>query len=150
MIRTHLPNQILDLLAAHNCMALATLRADGFPQTTTVGYVNEGLMIYFGCSGNSQKARNIEGDNRVSLAINRDYDDWNKVQGLSMGGVAERLTDLEDIARIAELFTSKFPQVAGFKPEDLLGTVFFKVTPKAISVIDYTKRFGHSDLIIVD
>lgn len=73
---TRLPNQILDLLAAHNCMALATLRADGFPQTTTVGYVNEGLAIYFGCSANSQKARNIDRDNRVSPAINRDYDDW--------------------------------------------------------------------------
>ena len=147
---TPLQDQILGLLATHNCMALATLRADGFPQTTTVGYVTEGLAIYFGCSANSQKARNIDRDNHVSLAINRDYDDWNKIQGLSVGGVAERLTDVQDIARIAELFTSKFPQVAGFKPEDLLGTVFFRVTPKAISVIDYTKGFGHSDLIVID
>lgn len=131
-------------------MALATVRADGFPQTTTVGYVNEGMAIYFGCGTNSQKARNIESDNRVSLAINHEFDDWNKIQGLSMGGVAERLTDVEDIGRVVELFTAKFPQVAGFKQEDLLGTIFFKITPTAISIIDYTKGFGHSDLIVVE
>lgn len=146
---TQLSNQILDLLATHNCMVLATLREDSFPQATAVGYVNEGLSIYFGCGANSQKARNIHADNRVSLAINHDYDDWNKIQGLSMGGIAQRLSDVQEIAKIAKLFMRKFPQVAGFKAEDFLGTVFFKITPKAISVIDYTKGFGHSDLIVV-
>jgi hypothetical protein len=52
-----------------------------------------------------------------------------------------------DIERIGELFTRKFPQLSGFKPEDLLGTALFRVTPKVISAIDYTKGFGHSGLI---
>ena len=145
-----LSDQVLTLLASHSNMALATVREDGFPQTTTVGYVNDGLAIYFGCGANSQKARNLERNNRVSLAINRDYDDWNQIQGLSIGGTATRVSDVAEIARMSELFTAKFPQVAGFSPEDLLGTVFFKVAPRAISVLDYTKGFGHSELIILD
>jgi hypothetical protein len=28
-------------------MTIATLRADGWPQATTVGYVTEGLTLYF-------------------------------------------------------------------------------------------------------
>jgi hypothetical protein len=36
--------RILSLLDEHT---LATLRPDGWPQATTVGYVNDGLTLYF-------------------------------------------------------------------------------------------------------
>ena len=139
--------RVLDLLKTHDKMKVATVRADGFPQATTVNYVNEGLVIYFGCGVRSQKARNIVRDDRVSLAIDHEYADWSKIQGLSMGGIAERVSDIQDIERIGDLFTRKFPQLSGFRPEDLLGTAFFRVTPKVISVLDYSKGFGHTDLI---
>jgi hypothetical protein len=142
--------KILALLGSHRYMALACLRADGFPQTTTVGYVNDGLAIYFGCSLNSQKAHNLARDNRVSMAINRDFDDWRAIEGLSIGGTAERLTEFDDIVAATDRFIAKFPQVEGFQLEDMLGTVFFRVTPKAISVIDYTVRFGHSELVVFE
>jgi hypothetical protein len=35
--------KILTLLDQHRIMTVATLRPDGWPQATTVGYVNEGL-----------------------------------------------------------------------------------------------------------
>jgi nitroimidazol reductase NimA-like FMN-containing flavoprotein (pyridoxamine 5'-phosphate oxidase superfamily) len=50
-------------------MTLATNRPDGWPQATTVGYVNDGLTIYFLCSPQSQKAANLARDSRVSLTI---------------------------------------------------------------------------------
>jgi len=131
----------LVLIKTHDKMTIATLRANGFPQATTVN------VIYFGCSARSQKVDNIERDDRVSLAIDHEYADWSKIQGFSMGGIAERVSDIQDIERIGELFTRKFPQLSGFRPEDLLGTAFFRVTPKVISVIDYTKGFGRSELI---
>ena len=43
-------------------MTIATNRPDGWPQATTVGYVNDGLTIYFLCSPQSQKAANIAPD----------------------------------------------------------------------------------------
>ena len=57
--------KILDLLDAHRVMTLATLRPDGWPQATTVGYVNEGLVLYFcaccpasiQCPGNRCRSR---------------------------------------------------------------------------------------------
>jgi nitroimidazol reductase NimA-like FMN-containing flavoprotein (pyridoxamine 5'-phosphate oxidase superfamily) len=39
--------KILTLLDQHRIMTIATLRADGWPQATTVGYVNDGLTLYF-------------------------------------------------------------------------------------------------------
>jgi len=89
--------RVLDLLKIHDKMTVATVRADGIPQETTVNYVNEGLVIYFGCGARSQKARNIVRDERVSLAIDHEYADWSKIQGLSMGAIAERVSDIQDI-----------------------------------------------------
>ncbi len=48
--------KILDLLDHHRVMTLATNRPDGWPQATTVGYVNDGLTIWFLCGLESQKA----------------------------------------------------------------------------------------------
>ena len=51
--------KILALLDQHRIMTLATARLDGWPQATTVGYVNDGLTLYFLCAANSQKAGTI-------------------------------------------------------------------------------------------
>ena len=42
-----LRQQILGLLDRHRLMTIATNRSDGWPQATTVGYVNDGLTLYF-------------------------------------------------------------------------------------------------------
>jgi nitroimidazol reductase NimA-like FMN-containing flavoprotein (pyridoxamine 5'-phosphate oxidase superfamily) len=72
---------ILDLLHRHNIVTLATIREDGWPQATTVGYVNDGLTLYVGCGAQSQKARNIERCNKVSLTVDHDEEDWGKIRG---------------------------------------------------------------------
>jgi nitroimidazol reductase NimA-like FMN-containing flavoprotein (pyridoxamine 5'-phosphate oxidase superfamily) len=61
--------KVQSLLDRHRTMRIATLRPDGWPQVTTVGYANEGFTIYFLCGPDSQKAANIARDDRVSLAI---------------------------------------------------------------------------------
>jgi len=111
-----LREKILDLLARHNNMTIATIRPDGYPQATTVGYVNDGLDIYFGCGAESQKAQNLALNNKVSIAIDRDYQNWNQIQGLSLGGTAARITDAKEIERIGALMFEKFPQALDFGP----------------------------------
>lgn len=46
--------RILDLLDSQRIMTIATLRPDGWPQATTVGYANEGLTLWFLCGLQSQ------------------------------------------------------------------------------------------------
>lgn len=38
--------QAVDILNHHRLMAAATLRADGWPQSTMVSYTNKGLLLY--------------------------------------------------------------------------------------------------------
>jgi nitroimidazol reductase NimA-like FMN-containing flavoprotein (pyridoxamine 5'-phosphate oxidase superfamily) len=64
-----LKSKILELLDQHRLMTVATNRPDGWPQATTVGYVNDDLTLYFLCSPRSQKAANLARDSRVSLTI---------------------------------------------------------------------------------
>ena len=66
---------ILALLDQHRIMTVATLRPDGWPQATSVGYVSEGLTLYFLCGLDSQKAKNLARDNRISLTIDHDAAD---------------------------------------------------------------------------
>ena len=54
-----LKKEILSILDDASDMTIATVREDGYPQATTVSYVNDGLTIYFGCAANSQKAGNL-------------------------------------------------------------------------------------------
>jgi nitroimidazol reductase NimA-like FMN-containing flavoprotein (pyridoxamine 5'-phosphate oxidase superfamily) len=63
--------KILKLLDEHRIMTVATLRPDGWPQATTVGYVNEGLTLYFLCGLESQKANNLARDDRSSAPFDR-------------------------------------------------------------------------------
>jgi len=142
-------NQILALLDQHRIMTIATLRPDGWPQATTVGYVNEGLTLYFLCGLDSQKAANLARDDRVSLAIDHDTPDLMAITGLSMAARAEAVVDRDEASRILDLFPLKYPENIAVPipmptPE---GVKIFRVTPTVISVLDYSKGFGHTELV---
>ena len=142
---------ILATLDGHRIASLATLRPDGWPQATTVGYVNEGLSLYFLCGRDSQKAQNLAGDDRVSMTINDDPTDVMQINGLSLAGRARALTDLAEGARLIALMPQRYPDAPPLpmpmpSPEQVR---IFCVTPSVISVLDYSKGFGHSELVTV-
>jgi uncharacterized protein YhbP (UPF0306 family) len=140
--------EILAILGRANDMTIATIRQDGYPQATTVSYANDGLDIYFGCSEESQKTRNISRNGKVSLTINLPYANWGEIRGISAGGHANRLKAPQEIARAGQLLLEKFPQgIAEYASGALMGVAFFKVVPRVISVLDYRKGFGHTELV---
>ena len=142
-------NKILALLDQHRIMTIATLRPDGWPQATTVGYVNEGLTLYFLCGPDSQKAANQARDDRVSLAIDHDTPDLMAITGLSMAAHAQAVVDRDEANKVLRMLPMKYPEnlsvpVPMPTPEDVR---IFRVTPTVISVLDYSKGFGHTDLV---
>jgi len=143
-----LRGEILSVLKGANDMTIATIRPDGFPQATTVSYVSDGLTIYFGCAAESQKAQNIAYNNKVSLTVTLPYFSWEGIRGLSMGGTAKPVTDLNEINRVSELMLRKFPQILQYALTEEKGVFLVRITPEVISVLDYRKGFGHADLVI--
>lgn len=143
--------KILALLDGHRIMTVATLRPDGWPQATTVGYVSEGLTLWFLCGRDSQKARNLAHDDRVSITIDHDTPDMMAITGLSMAARAHRVTDRDEALKVLRMLPLKYPDAppatAAMKmpaPEEV---ALFRVVPEVISVLDYTKGFAHTDLV---
>jgi len=137
---------ILDLMKRHNYMVVATVRPDGFPQATKVGYANEGFDLYFSCDKTSQKAKNIRKCDKVSATIDRDTRDWDKIRGLSLGGHAEVLKGKREREHAYAVLLKKFPEMSGF-PADDPAIAFVRVRPIVISLLDYSQGFGHTELV---
>jgi len=141
--------RILTLLDQHRIMTVATLRSDGWPQATTVGYVNEGLTLYFLCGLDSQKAKNLSIDNRISLTIDHDTADLMAITGLSMAARAQAVDDRAEAEKVLRMLPLKYPDAPPLpmkmpSPDEIR---LFRVTPTIISVLDYSKGFGHTDLV---
>ena len=138
---------ILRILKDHRIMSVATLRPDGWPQVTTVGYASVGFYLYFLCGADSQKARNIAFCNKVSLTIDHDADDVMSLQGLSIAATAEFVTDEKKFPAIFQSLVSKYPAVKDLPAPDPKTVRYVRLIPKFISVLDYSKGFGHTDLV---
>src|SRR6516165_1660149 len=102
--------KILTLLDQHRKMTIATLRPDGWPQATTVGYANDGLTLYFLCALDSQKAANLARDGRVSLTIDQDTPQVMQITGLSVAGRARAVVDASEGERAMRMLMQRYPQ----------------------------------------
>jgi nitroimidazol reductase NimA-like FMN-containing flavoprotein (pyridoxamine 5'-phosphate oxidase superfamily) len=142
-----LRQEILSILQAGSEMTVATVRPDGYPQATTVNYVSDGLVIYFGCAAESQKVQNIACNDKVSLTVTAPHFNWDDIRGLSIGGRAAPVTDTQEINRASELMLRKFPQILRYALAGKKGVFLVRITPDVISVLDYRKGFGHTDLV---
>jgi len=143
-----LRSKILAILDEHRVMTIATLRPDGWPQATTVGYANEGQRLYFLCGKDSQKAANLARDDRVSLTVDHDTPHVMEITGLSMAAHAKRVVDAAEGEKALRLLMAKYPQQSVPLPMPTPADVaIFRVTPTVISVLDYTKGFAHTDLV---
>jgi nitroimidazol reductase NimA-like FMN-containing flavoprotein (pyridoxamine 5'-phosphate oxidase superfamily) len=141
--------KIQRLLDQHRIMTVATLRPDGWPQATTVGYANDGLRLYFLCGLDSQKAMNLARDKRVSLTIDHDTPQVMEITGLSMAARAEPVVDAAEGEKAMRMLMDKYPKQNSLPfPMPKFNEVrIFRLTPTVISLLDYSKGFGHTDLI---
>ena len=149
-MKPELRDSILKLLDSHRLMTVATNRPDGWPQATIVAYVNDGLLLYFFVARLSQKYGNVVRDPRVSVAIGGDFSDPADIKGLSLAGKASAVTSNVEFEHVVPMFLKRFPEYADWpRPQPSLAPLM-RITPEIVSVLDYSKGFGHSDLVTVE
>jgi hypothetical protein len=71
------------------------------------------------------------------------------INGLSMAAHAEAVVDRAEAGKVLHMLPLKYPEQVSLPvpmptPEDVR---IFRVTPTVISVLDYSKGFGHADLV---
>lgn len=148
-----LRQRLMDIYSAESEGSLATVRADGWPQANVIDFWYVGLKMYFQTLENAQKAMNIERDSRVSLTITPPFNNFGEMLALSMAARAEKVTDRSEIGETYHLFLERVPhmkefaQSEGDKSYPAPGMVVYCLRPEIISLIDFTKGYGHMDLV---
>ncbi len=142
--RKELIKNIEALLKKNYGGTLATLRPDGTPQASGVGFVNEGLILYIAMDPKSQKKINIDRNPNVGLATFKDYYKWDRVKAVQLAGKCEVVTDQADMDKISMLFAEKFPWVMESKMVldwyAKEGPIpYYKLTPHTVAYLDYQK-----------
>ncbi len=131
-------------------LVVATIRPDGWPQATTASFVSNGLDIYFGASPTSQKAVNIAHEPRVSAAISAPYRNWKEICGLSIAARASFVSDTAELLTVNNLMTAKFgEELARLTSAATARTCVVRLRPEKLSLIDYSKGYGHAALLSI-
>ena len=139
----------IEILDQNRLMALATLRSDGWPQNTMVGYANDGLLLYFVISRQSQKFANIQEDDRVSLVIGRDFHDPATIKALSIAAHASEVTDVKQRKAAVAKLLERHPGLRKLEPPEPSHSAVMRAYPEIVTILDYSKGFGHSDILTV-
>lgn len=135
----------IEILKLHLTMAISTLRPDGWPQTTIVGYTNEGLTLYFLIFRSSQKLANIRRDKRVSIAVGGEPEQLDKLTAVYAAAHATEVTDAKERAHAWALLQSRHPNLIDFELPERTEAAMIKATCKFVSVLDFRKGPGHID-----
>jgi len=141
-----LKSRILAVLDENRVMTVATVRPDGWPQATMVGYVNDDLTLYFVVARDSQKLANIAGEPRISIALGCESPD--RIRGLSMAALASEVMDTAEIERLNQRIWDRYPEQTVFAPREV-ATAVMRAEPQLISLIDHDKGPGEPELFEV-
>lgn len=140
----------IKILDSHRMMAISTLRPDGWPQTTLVGYANQGWTLYFLIFRDSQKFANIRRDDRVSVAVSSEPSFLSEIKAVYAGAHAAEVTDPNERASAWRLLLERHPNLGDFGLPDDSETALMRATCKYVSVLDYSRGIGHSEAFEVE
>jgi hypothetical protein len=138
--------KIFSILGRHGLMTLATNRPDGWPQATSVSYVHRGLFIYFLISRSSQKFANLSADDRVSICIAT----GSPTPLLSMSARAVEPRDEPYRSDILQQMRTHHPGYFDTPATDMTRSAIFRALPEVITIVDFSKGLGHSDVVTVN
>ncbi len=145
----NLKAEIIALLNECRIMTIATIRGDGWPQATVMCYANKELAIYGLLGLNTQKHLNIVRDPRVSVAISGDCEQPLQYKGLSLAGRATISENKAEIDRVSGIVLNRHPNFKKMQASDPARIGVLRLMPEVVSIVDYSKGFGHSDLVRV-
>lgn len=138
------------ILNANRIMSISTVRPDGWPQTTIVGYANRGFELLFMIYRSGQKFANIQKDNRVSIAIGGEPREIDQLQAVYAGAHAEEIADATERTEAWRQLMQRHSNLAGFAIPAESEAVFMRARCKFVSLLDYTQGKGHREQLVLD
>lgn len=139
----------IEVLDAHRMMAISTVRPDGWPQVTMVGYANKGWEIFFLIFRGSQKFANIAHDDRVAIAVSPEAKSLGEIKAVYAGAHAAEVLDEKERLLAWQLLTERHPNLADFGPPGMSDEALMRADCKYVSMLDYSKGIGHTEALTV-
>jgi uncharacterized protein YhbP (UPF0306 family) len=142
------PQNVLDFLAEHKKLTLATASTTGVPHAAAFMFVNDGALIYFWTRPETTTAKQIEQNPVVSFSVDDYVEDWTQLRGLQGAGECRVLLNAQEITNVVRLFADKYPAVqAGSATTNIS---FFRVTPTQLQFMDNTATSKSAEEFGVD
>ena len=137
------------LLYSNRTMAVSTLRPDGWPQTTFVGYANDGFTLYFVIFRTSQKFTNISADDRISVAIGHEPDDMHEAKAFYAAAFASEVVSQEEREDAWSIMAKRHPNLVGRPTPEQAQIAIMRAECRHLSVLDYSRGLGHVDALTI-
>jgi len=140
----------ITILNANRIMAISTVRPDGWPQTTVVGYANSGFDIYFLILRRSQKYANIRRDDRVSIAVAPEPKQLEQLKAVYAGLIVKEITESQERDYAWHLLMERHSNLAGINIPNADEAVFMRGKCRHVSVLDFSQGPGHREELTLD
>ncbi len=135
------PPQVLEYLQQHKTLTLATASPAAIPRASTFLYVSDGPTLYFWSRATTVTARQLTQNPVVAFTVDDYTEDLSQTRGVQGMGECSVLLSGEQIARVADLFGQKFPELS---PGSTMSISFFRITPTELQFIDNVSS-GHAE-----
>ena len=147
-------HQVAEILETGKELVLASIRPNGTPHASTMSYANDGLRVYCAISLDSQKAHDIRHDAHVAYVVNTPYRWWSEIRGVSIDARASMLDESGELPLASTLLLRKYPEFSAIISDTVTlpwpGMLFIALRPQFISLLDYTRGFGHTEYFSVN
>jgi len=140
----------IKILNANGLMAISTVRPDGWPQTTMVGYANRGFELLFMIFRSGQKFANIQKDDRISIAVAPEPASINELTAVYAGAHAVEITDPAEQKEAWRLLMQRHSNLAGFQMPGAGEVAFMRARCKYVSLLDYSQGPGHREQFVIN
>jgi uncharacterized protein YhbP (UPF0306 family) len=136
------PAHVVEYLSSQNTLTLATASPNGVPHASTFLYVNDGPTLYFWTRPGTTTARHLDQNPVVSFAVDEYAQDLRQTRGVQGSGECSVVLNGETIAKVADLFGQKFPELS---PGATMSISFFRIVPTELQFIDNTGTGGKTE-----
>jgi len=140
---------VIGILNANRIMTIATVRPDGWPQATIVGYANEGWSLYFLIYRDSQKFANMARDNRVAITIGSEPPEIRAIKAVYAGCKVSEVTDPGEQSHAWNLLAKRHPNLTDLAPPRAADVATMVARCRHVSMLDYTQGLGHTESLTV-
>jgi len=135
----------IKILNLHRIMAISTVRPDGWPQTTIVGYANQGFDLIFLIYRSGQKFANIKRDDRISIAVAAEPPDLNQLQAVYASAHASEIVNESERQEAWRQLMQRHSNLSGSQLPNASEAVFMRARCQHVSMLDFTQGLGHRE-----